>query len=143
VAGDLVDTSTDFGARVEQRLRDDIIVWLVTVAADGTPQPNPVWFLWDGQTALIYSIAAQAKLKNLERNPNSALHLDSRDGGDDIVILTGTAAVDPTAIAVDRNQAYVDKYRAEIKRIGFASARKMAEKYTVPIRFTPKKVRGF
>jgi PPOX class probable F420-dependent enzyme len=143
VATDLVDTSTEFGARVEQRLRDDTVGWLVTVAADGTPQPNPVWFLWDGETALIYSIANQAKLKNIERNPNVALHLDSRDGGDDVVILTGTARIDPTATTIDRNEPYVDKYRDEIKRIGFANSRRMAEKYTVPIRFSPTKVRGF
>ena len=143
MAEDLLDRNTDFGARVERRLREDTIGWLVTVGADGTPQPNPVWFLWDGETALIYSIPSQAKLKNVERNPNVALHLDSLDGGDDIVILTGTAEVDPAAPGVDRNQPYVDKYRSEIKRIGFSNASRMAEKYSVAIRFRPKKVRGF
>ena len=44
----LIDSSTEFGKRVEQRLRDEQIGWIVTVGTDGTPQPSPVWFLWDG-----------------------------------------------------------------------------------------------
>jgi len=139
----VIDPDTEFGARVERRLREDVIGWLVTVSADGTPQPNPVWFVWDGETALIYSIPDQAKLRNIERNPQISLHLDSGSSGDDSVILTGSAAVDPAAPPVDQNRPYVEKYGDEIKRIGFAGAAKMAEKYAVAIRFTPRKVRGF
>ena len=36
------DPSTPFGERVRRRLRDVVVVWLNTVGADGTPQPNPV-----------------------------------------------------------------------------------------------------
>lgn len=34
------------GERVRRRLRDEHII--STVGADGTRQPNPVWFLWGG-----------------------------------------------------------------------------------------------
>jgi len=78
VARDLVDVGTEFGARVTRRLREDGIAWLITVSADGTPQPNPVWFIWNGESALIYSVPRQAKVKNIERNPKVALHLDSQ-----------------------------------------------------------------
>ena len=44
-----IDTSSSFGRRVVERLENEHVVWLTTVAADGTPQPSPVWFLWDGQ----------------------------------------------------------------------------------------------
>jgi len=66
---DLIDAETEFGSRTERRLREDTLGWLVTAGKDGTPQPNPVWFLWDGQSLLIYSAPDQAKLKNIERNP--------------------------------------------------------------------------
>ncbi len=39
-----IDTTTDFGKRLQERLRDEEIVWLVTVSPDGVPQPSPVWF---------------------------------------------------------------------------------------------------
>ena len=143
MARDLVDVGTEFGARATRRLREDGIAWLITVAADGTPQPNPVWFIWNGESALIYSVPGQAKVKNIERNPKVALHLDSQNSGDDIVILTGKAEIDSTAPPLDRNDAYVGKYRDDIERIGFANAADMTRKYSVPIRFTPERVRGF
>ena len=42
-----IDTSTPFGARIANQLANDEIMWLTTVDANGTPQPVPVWFLWD------------------------------------------------------------------------------------------------
>ena len=42
----LPDAGTPFGDRVRERLVDEQVIWLTTVGADGTPQPNPVWFLW-------------------------------------------------------------------------------------------------
>ncbi len=47
-----IDSSTDFGARVERRLREEEeIIWLVTVNADGTPEPGSsiVVFTGDAQ----------------------------------------------------------------------------------------------
>lgn len=139
----LIDPETDFGAHAERRLREDVIGWLVTVGRDGTPQPNPVWFLWDGASLLIYSMPDQAKLKNIARNPRVALHLDSQDHGDHMVVVTGTAAVDATAPPVHENPPYVQKYAAEMRRLELGSPETMAQAYSVPIRITPSKVRGF
>ena len=50
-----LDLNTEFGARVERRLREEIVIWLTTVRTDLTPQPSLVWFLWDAETMLIYS----------------------------------------------------------------------------------------
>lgn len=139
----LIDLSTDFGARAERRLREDRIGWLVTVGADGTPQPNPVWFSWDGESLLIYSEPAQAKLTHIERNSNVALHLDSRDSGDDIVIVLGRASLDPSAPAVDQNPHYVTKYRTEMDRLKLGTPTVMAATYSAVIRVLPRKVRGY
>jgi PPOX class probable F420-dependent enzyme len=139
----LIDTDTEFGARAARRLRKDLIAWLVTVSADGTPQPTPVWFLDDGSTILVYSAPKQAKLRNIQRNPHVALHLDSRKHGDDIVIVTGTATVDGEALPVHHNDAYVKKYGVEIVRIGLRTPETMAKTYSVAIRIVPAKVRGF
>jgi PPOX class probable F420-dependent enzyme len=138
-----IDNSTPFGKVAERRLRTERVGWLTTVSADGTPQPNAVWFLWDGDTALMYSIPDQAKLKNIARNPSVALNLDSRKQGDSIVILTGTAAVDVSAPPLNKNRAYLAKYRAEIARLKLGTPAKMASEYSVAVRITPKKLRGF
>jgi PPOX class probable F420-dependent enzyme len=141
--GPLIDLKTKFGARAERRLREDFIGWLVTVGQDGTPQPNPIWFLYDGSSLLIYSMPDHAKLRHIARNPRVALHLDSQDQGDDIVIVTGTAVVDPNAPPAHENPAYLQKYAEEITRIDQGTAEEMGRAYSVAIRITPAKVRGF
>jgi len=36
----LPDAATAFGQRVRARLQNDTVIWIVTVGADGRPQPN-------------------------------------------------------------------------------------------------------
>jgi Pyridoxamine 5'-phosphate oxidase len=72
----LPDPTTPFGERVHRRLREETVIWLSTVARDGTPEPNPVWFLWDGDTFLVYSVAGAHRLRHLRSRPQVALHLD-------------------------------------------------------------------
>ena len=65
-----LDTTTEFGAHVARRLRDELIGWLVTVSPRGRPQPSAIWFLWDGASSLlIYSQPDAPKLRNIAANP--------------------------------------------------------------------------
>ena len=64
-----IDTTTEFGGRTVRRLNQELIGWLTTVDASGTPQPSPIWFVWDGETALIYSQPNTPKLRHIAANP--------------------------------------------------------------------------
>ena len=137
----LVDTSTEFGQRVERRLREEKLAWLTTVDSKGTPQPIPVWFLWDGvDSILIYSRPDTPKLRAIERNPRVSLNLDGNGSGGDIVVATGDAAVsdDPPAHELPD---YVEKYAALIERNRWTSE-SFAADYSVPIRVRIRRVRG-
>jgi len=136
-----LDPSTEFGARVERRLSEKWIGWLSTVDSEGTPQPTPVWFLWDGTSLLIYSQPDTPKLRNIERNPRVALHLDGNGQGGDIVVLTGEARLAPDAPPADALPAYLEKYREGIARLG-ATPEGFAQEYSVPVRMTPDRLRG-
>ncbi|MFN2303735.1 MAG: pyridoxamine 5'-phosphate oxidase family protein, partial [Anaerolineales bacterium] len=94
----MLSFNDEFGLHVIERLNQDPILWLTTVSKDGTPQPNPVWFYWDGEKILIYSQPFASKLKNIERNPKVSVNLEGAaiDGGD-VVILIGNAIIDRTA----------------------------------------------
>src|ERR1051326_5950254 len=127
----------------DRRLRNERIAWLTTTSADGTPQPNAVWFVWDGHTLLMYSIPNQAKLKNIDRNPRVAMHLDTRKSGDSVVVVTGTAAVDPSAPPLNKHRDYLGKYRTEIVRLGIGPPAKMAREYSVAVSIAPAQIRGF
>lgn len=137
----LPSPDTEYGARVAKRLSEEITVWLTTVDANGVPQPNPVWFLWDGETALIYSLNTAARLKHIAHNPHVSLNFNTDDEGDDLVILTGHIRVALDTPPVDQHAAYLAKYGARIKDL-FSDPADMAKKYSVALIFEPEKVRG-
>jgi PPOX class probable F420-dependent enzyme len=136
-----IDTSTDFGARVARHLQDDLVVWLTTVGPDGTPQPSPVWFLWDGDTALIYSQSSAPKLRNIEQRPRVSLHFNCTPSGGDVVILTGDAATDTGAPPANANPAYLAKYTDGIRGIGMTPD-SFTQSFSVPIRVRTTSLRG-
>ena len=136
-----IDTTTDFGARVARRLEQDRIVWLTTVGPDETPQPSPVWFIWDGESVLIYSQPGTPKLRNIEQRPRVSLNLDGDTYGGDIIVLNGDARVDSQAPPANEVPAYVEKYTEGLARIGMA-ADAFAQAYSVPIRVRPTALRG-
>jgi PPOX class probable F420-dependent enzyme len=137
----LPDAASDFGQRVRRRLRDEQVIWLTTVGADGTPQPNPVWFLWEGDTLLIYSLPDAARLTHIARNPRVALHFDGNGQGGDIVVLAGEARVSPEEGPADQHPAFVTKYAEKIAR-SFGAPAAFAARYSTPLRITPTKIRG-
>jgi PPOX class probable F420-dependent enzyme len=137
----MLDPTTEFGVRVARRLREEMLIWLTTVRADRTPQPSPVWFLWDGQTFLIFSQPNKPKLRNIAANPNVALNLESNGGGD-VVILGGEAAIVGDAPQEQEIAAYVAKYREDIAGLG-QTPEGFAKEYSVAVRVRPARVRGF
>jgi PPOX class probable F420-dependent enzyme len=136
-----IDRSTDFGARATRHLEDDRIVWVATVGPDGTPQPSPVWFHWDGDTALIYSQPSTPKLRNIEQRPRVSLHFNCTASGGDVVILTGDASVDTGTPPANENAAYLGKYADGIGDIGM-TPEAFAQAYSVPVRIKPTSLRG-
>lgn len=137
----MIDLSTEFGSRVARRLREDLVIWLVTVDSKLTPQPTPVWFLWGGASFLIYSQPNTAKLRNIAQHPNVALHLDGDEAGDNIFVFAGEARVDAEAPLADKVDAYVEKYRVGLEHLKLTAAQ-FAQEYSVALRVTPARLRG-
>ena len=138
----MLDLDSPAGARADRRLRTDQILWLTTVRADGQPQSSPVWFLWDGETLLVYSQPDAQKLRNLAGNPRVAVHLESEGTADEVLTIDGTAAVDPDAPPPDRIEEYQAKYREGIQALGWTPA-KHARDFSLAIRIRPTRVRAW
>lgn len=136
----MLDTTTELGRRAERLLREEETIWLTTVRADGQPQSVPVWFVWDGETFLIYSRPNNQKLRNIQRQPRVGLNLNTDEHGDRIVRVEGTAEVVEGAPLATEVPAMVEKYRAGIARIGMEPAG-FANAYSVAIRVTPTRFR--
>jgi PPOX class probable F420-dependent enzyme len=132
----MFDTTTEAGGRAERRLHEEEIAWLTTVRQDGQPQSVPVWFLWDGQTFLIYSQPGRQKLRNIDTNSHVDLNLNSNAYGGDVVRAEGVADIVEEAPPASEVPEYVEKYQTAIARIGF-DPESFARAYSVPLRITP------
>ena len=120
---------------VVTRLKRDLVIWLATVGGDGLPHVVPVWFWWDGKSFLIYSVPGQ-KVRDLQANPNVALHLNTDPVGEDVVRIEGTAKIDPRQAPAYKVPGYLRKYREQIQ--GFDWTPKFfSDKYHYAIRVKP------
>ena len=136
----MLDPSDQAQARAAERLRGEQVAWLTTVRADGQAQSSPVWFLWDGDTFLVYSQPDAQKVRNVAANPRVSLHLNDDGEGGDIVTLEGRAAVEPDTPRADRVDGYLAKYRAAIDALGYEPG-PFARTYSTAIRVRPTRVR--
>ncbi|WP_280299720.1 TIGR03667 family PPOX class F420-dependent oxidoreductase [Nocardia neocaledoniensis] len=137
----VLDESTPFGAMVAKRLADEHVIWLTTVGADGTPQPNPVWFLWRAGEFLLFTQPAAKRLRHIAERPRVALNLNSTHSGGDVVVFAGEARVGEQADA-EEIADYVRKYTQGFVDIKMTEAEFFAS-YSTPIRITPDRLRGF
>ena len=43
----MIDFTSEFGRIVKRHIDEDYFIWLTTVDTNLSPQPRPVWFIWD------------------------------------------------------------------------------------------------
>ena len=114
----VIDPGTEKGGRADARLRDELVVWLITVSADGSPVPTPVWFWWDGETVLVYSQREKPKLRHIAANPRVSVAMRTDELGDEITVLAGEAVVDSSLPSAAEHPGYREKYADLIARLG-------------------------
>ena len=128
-------------ARVEDRLRQNLMAWLTTVRPDGQPVSVPVWFLMrDDETILLYSQSGQPKLRNIAKNPKVSLVLDVTDIGRNIVRIEGVARQSDDEAPASQQPAYLAKYLERIAAV-FGTSERFATLFPVAVTITPTKLR--
>ncbi len=140
-----MEIPTKLRATVKRRLKEEYFVWLTTVGSDLSPQPRPVWFIWDAATGsfLIYSQPNAHKVHHIQQHPNVALHFNSDATADhDVLVFVGKAEIDPAAPPAHKVRAYMRKYKDGITALN-ATPEEMGREYSVAIRVTPTSVRGW
>lgn len=139
----LPDAGSDFGKRVRARLDDERVIWFTTVGADGTPQPNPVWFVWeDPATVLVYNRADAHRLRHIARDPHVALHFDGNGKGGDVVVFAGVTVPAPQHVRAHEHEAYLAKYDDAMTRVSGSPAQ-FSDDYSVAVTVHVERVRGF
>jgi PPOX class probable F420-dependent enzyme len=144
MANQPIDETTPFGKRVAERLRSESVVWLTTVGRDGAPQPNPVWFLWDGADGVVvYNAVGAHRMQHVKERPEVSLNFNSGAGGGDIVVLRGHAVEAPEIPASDQDPSYQAKYGAAIASGGWGTAAEFDRQYPHKLRVTIEAARGW
>jgi PPOX class probable F420-dependent enzyme len=138
----LPEASTPFGELVRRRLRDEKVIWLTTVGGDGTPQPNPVWFVWEGSSFLVYNFADAKRMKHVRSRPQVSLNFDSDGRGGNIVVFAGVAEQVEDQPPAHEHRAYVEKYGQDMIQIS-GSQEAMSRAYPHALRVHVSGVRGF
>lgn len=134
-----IDRSDERGERAARRLETERVIWLTTVSADGTPQSSPVWFAWDGEEFVVYSLES-ARVRNIGVHSKVSLNLDSNGRGGDIVVVEGDARIDRDYPSAAGNLSYLAKYRTVIEGNDW-TPQWFAGRYSAPIRITPTRYR--
>ena len=132
----IFDSATDRGAHARERLDTAFAAWLTTVTPEGQPQSTPIWFTWDGTELLIYGDHRAKRNRNLEANPRVSFHLPDDGRGGDIVMIEGTATIDPDYPPVGENERYLAKYGPTIDRF-YGGPAGFGQTYSMPIRIRP------
>ena len=111
--------SMEFSDDVAIRLGGEQLIWLTTTKADGTPLPNPVWFLWNSGEFLVLTVPESVKWKNMRRNPSVAFNFNSISvDGSDVAIFQARANLDCVPMSDAEFQAYLTKYERGMERLG-------------------------
>jgi PPOX class probable F420-dependent enzyme len=144
MAFQLPDPTTPFGERVARRLREDSLIWLTTIDSKNTPQPNPVWFLWDVTTStiLVYSKAGAKRHEHLQKNPQVSLNFDGNGNGGDIIVFTGEARLSPDDSSADQHPLFMAKNQDLITR-DWTTGENYAAHYPIALRIYLSTLRGF
>ena len=138
-----IDLTTQFGLAVAHHLETQYVIWLTTVDSSLTPQPRPVWFLWEGESFLIFSRPHAYKVKHIQTNPLVALHFNTDATGDQhVMVFTGKACVDAQCPPAHDVPAYLKKYQSGILALEM-TPEGFSRDYSTAIRITPSELRGW
>jgi PPOX class probable F420-dependent enzyme len=134
-----LDLSSERGKRVQSRLESEVIIWLATVGPDARPHAVPVWFWWDGDSFLVYSVPGQ-KVRDIESNPNVELHLNTSPSGGNVVRIDATAKLLPDHAPAYAVPEYIRKYGTHIKRNSW-TPESFSALYHIAMRVRPTRFR--
>ena len=139
----MIDFDSDLGRAIQRHLKEQYVVWFTTVDSTLTPQPRPVWFVYEDDSFLIFSQAHAHKVAHIKMNPQVALNFNTDESGNKhVIVFTGEAAMDTDCPPAHEVPAYYAKYRDGIAELDM-TPEAFSNDYSVAIRIRPTEVRGW
>src|SRR5262249_44781675 len=97
-------------AVAQELLLSKIPARLAYSATDGTPRVVPIWFHWNGSELVMATPPKAPKLKALARNPKIALTIDDNQFPHKVLLIRGTARLQPVDGVVPEYAAAAERY---------------------------------
>lgn len=94
----------------KEMLQSKIPARLAYVWTDGTPRVVPIWFHWNGREFVLGTPAKAPKLKALSRNPKVALTIDDNTFPHKVLLVRGTARIEPVEGVVPEYALAAERY---------------------------------
>ncbi len=108
----------------QELLHSKIPARLAYIATDGTPRVIPIWFHWNGRDIVMGTPPKAPKLKALARNPKVSLTIDDNNFPHKVLLVRGTARLEPVDGIVPEYALAADRYfgpeqgKAWVKKMG-------------------------
>jgi pyridoxamine 5'-phosphate oxidase-like protein len=94
----------------QELLHSKIPARLAYTWTDGTPRVVPIWFHWNGREFVMASPPKAPKLKALAKNPKVALTIDDNTFPHKVLLIRGTARLEPVTGIVPEYAAAAERY---------------------------------
>jgi hypothetical protein len=94
----------------QELLHSKIPARLAYIATDGTPRVIPIWFHWNGKDFVMGTPPKAPKLKALARNPKVSLTIDDNVFPHKVLLVRGTARLEPLNTIVPEYAMAADRY---------------------------------
>jgi len=83
---------------------------LAYISTDGTPRVVPIWFHWNGSELVMGTPPKAPKLRALAKNPKVALTIDDNTFPHKVLLIRGTASLDPVNGIVPEYALAAERY---------------------------------
>jgi PPOX class probable F420-dependent enzyme len=94
----------------QELLQSKIPARLAYIATDGTPRVIPIWYHWNGKDFVMATPPKAPKLKALAKNPRVSLTIDDNTFPHKVLLIRGTARLEPLDGIVPEYAMAADRY---------------------------------
>jgi len=122
----------------QELLHSKIPARLAYVWTDGTPRVVPIWFHWNGREIVMATPPKAPKLKALTKNPKVSLTIDDNTFPHKVLLIRGTARLEPVSGIVPEYEAAAQRYFDPQLAQGWLSQLRTLVSSMVRITITPE-----
>jgi hypothetical protein len=94
----------------QELLHSKIPARLAYIGTDGGPRVIPIWFHWNGREVVMATPPKAPKLKALKKNPKVSLTIDDNTFPHKVLLVRGTARLEPVDGIVPEYIAAANRY---------------------------------